>query len=258
MTTTATPPIWVISLRRSVDRRARIVSQLETLNLPYEIIDGVDGRELDPAETAAHYSTTEAITYNGRELTPGEIGCSLSHLRLYQRQIAEGLEEVVILEDDAFLEPEFANILTRTKSFPEDWDLVTLYGSPARVSFWGAKVFDEHHRFVRFASIAYGALGYVLRLEGARKLAATALPIRMPADHLTGGGLRNTLRIYGLTPACVRERLPGARYSTMPESHEVRSRWPTRDELHPVIWRLHKFKWGLVHFYEKCNPYRMI
>ncbi len=252
------PPIWVISLKRSSERRAHIAGQLDGLHLAYENIDAVEGSELRTDELAACYSPSQAIALNDRELTSGEIGCSLSHLRLYQRQIDEGLDEVVIIEDDAVVEPAFLEVLSRREALPEDWELVMLYGSPARVSYWGTRAFGPRHRCVRFASLAYGTVGYLLRRSGARKLQAHALPIRMAADHLTGGSIRTGVRLYGIVPPCIRERISSARDSTMPESHAVRGRWPTREELHPTMWPLHKLKWRLIHFYEKCNPYCLI
>ncbi len=252
------PPIWVVNLRRSTERREHIARQLDGLSVDYEIIDAVDGSELGPDDLAACYCPSGAISLLGRELTSGEIGCSLSHLRLYRRQVDEGLDEVVILEDDAVVDPAFLEILGRREDLPADWELVTFYGSPARISYWGARAIDPRHRCVKFASIAYGTLGYLLRESGARKLLAHALPIRMAADHLTGGRIRTGLRLYGLVPPCIRERPSGALDSTMPDSHAVRGRWPTREELHPAIWPLHRLKWGLIHFYQKCNPYRVV
>jgi len=94
------PLIWVINLKRSIERRQHITRHLDGLGLDYELIEAVDGRELSPEELEQAYCSSAAIASIRRELTPGEIGWSLSHLRLYQRQVDERLDEVVILEDD--------------------------------------------------------------------------------------------------------------------------------------------------------------
>ena len=39
----------------------------------------------------------------GRELTPGELGCSLSHIRLWEKMVKENIPEVLILEDDLLI-----------------------------------------------------------------------------------------------------------------------------------------------------------
>ena len=42
----ALPPIWVLSLERSKDRRLFMENQLKGLNLEFEIIKAVDGQAL--------------------------------------------------------------------------------------------------------------------------------------------------------------------------------------------------------------------
>ena len=79
--------IFVVSLKRSVDRRASMVTELERCGLRYEFVDAVDGRSLT-ASQRERYSATESLRLHGRELTSGEIGCALSHLLLYERMVA--------------------------------------------------------------------------------------------------------------------------------------------------------------------------
>ncbi len=161
-------PIWVINLRRSVERRAFIRAQLDSLGLDYELVEAVDGGKLSPQELSATYSPKAALALIDRELTRGEVGCSLSHLRLYQRQIDLGLEEVVILEDDVVVDPSFIEIMDRRAALPPDWELVLFHRLDTQVSYWGSRPFDQRHRCVKFASIAYGTHGYLLRPSGAQ------------------------------------------------------------------------------------------
>src|SRR5262245_33225985 len=127
------PPVWVISLRRSAERRAYITSHLGRLGLPFELIDAVDGRALAPQELDASYSPQEALRHCGRGLTSGDIGCSLSHLALYRKQLDLGLDEVVVLEDDAVIEPALVEILHARESLPPDWELVSFVRLDSRV-----------------------------------------------------------------------------------------------------------------------------
>ena len=46
------PPIFVISLARATERRADITRRLDAEGLQYEIVDAVDGRELNRADYA--------------------------------------------------------------------------------------------------------------------------------------------------------------------------------------------------------------
>jgi len=251
----ALPPIWVINLKRSADRRAFITAHLRDLGLSFELIEAADGEALSTEELAAVY---QAALCTPRPLTPGEIGCALSHLRLYQRQMDEGHEAVVILEDDAIVDPSFLDTMAQLARLPIDWELLLLCRSDAQVSFWGRQALSDHHRCVRFASLAHATTGYLLRRSGAAKLLAHGYPILRPADCLTGGGCLTGVRLYGLDPPCVSALPLESMPTTMPEAHALHRRWPTKEELGDVLWALHKAKWGLIHLYRRMSPFSMI
>jgi len=255
----AVPPIWVINLRRSTDRRAHITTQLDGLGLRYEFVEAVDGRDLSPEELAERYRRRESFAVLGRELAPGEVGCSLSHLKLYRKLLDEGLEEVVVLEDDAVVSPAFLDVVHHRDALPDDWEVVLLYRSRGPASCWGARPLGRQHRCVRLACNAYGSLAYLLRPSGARKLIAYNDPVRVAADHVTSGLVRIGLRIYAIDPPCVGEWFPFDTFrSTMPDAFLCRKKWPTREELGPALWLAHKCKQGLIHFCCKWNPFSIV
>jgi glycosyl transferase family 25 len=251
------PPIWVLNLRRSVERRNYITSHLASLGLPFELIEAVDGRALSRRDLDTLYSPRESVRLIGRELTLGEIGCYLSHLKLYRKQIDEGWDEVVIFEDDAVVDPALFEVLSQRRSLPADWDLVLFNDVRAPVSFWGSRPFGRF-RCVKFASTAWCTVGYILRRSGAQKLLAHGYPVRVQLDGLTGGSIRTGVRLYGIDPHCVRQLSEDASNSTMPEAYPLHERWPTRDELPGVLWNLHRMKWGMIHFYRRANPFSMV
>jgi len=252
------PPIWVLNLRRSPERRALITEHLDSLGLDHELIAAVDGRALSPSDLAASYDASRAIAQIGRELTRAEVGCCLSHLGLYRRQVEQGLDEVVILEDDAVVAPEFLEIMRRRDALPPDWELVSFFRGDTLVSYWGRRALDGRHRCVKFASIAWGAVGYLLRQSGARKLLTHGLPVHMEADRLIGGGVPTGVRLYGLDPPCIRERAAGREHSTMPENYALRPQWPKKGDFPLHHWLMHRSRVGLIHFYQKCNPFCIV
>jgi glycosyl transferase family 25 len=111
------PPTWVINLKRSPERRRYITAHLHELGLPFELIEAVDGRNLTPEDLAAVYGAERAITCIRRELAPGEVGCCLSHLKLYRRMVDENIDEALILEDDVMIQPDFFEIINRKTGF---------------------------------------------------------------------------------------------------------------------------------------------
>lgn len=218
------PPIWVISLQRSTDRRAHIIHHLNNHNLAFEICDAVDGQQLTAVDLAL-YDAQQAIQYLGREMTQGEIGCALSHLRLHQRMLDESLEEILIVEDDAVLKFGFFEVLQRRALFPKDWELMLLSSTNGICSAWYRQPLFEHLTVVKFAGRVYGNAAYLLKQSGARKLLAAGYPIRVPSDNLTGGAVRTGVRLYGISPVCVTTLHPfDLSQSTMPETREFRPR----------------------------------
>lgn len=213
------PPIWVLNLPRSTERRARISAHLEELGLGFEFVEAIDGRAMSPEECARAVDAPKLQRLLGRQLVPAEVATSLSHARLYRRQVDEGLESVIILEDDAVLDDGFFEVFDHWHQMPPDWEIVSFYfGIDTRTSFWGKRRVGGR-LCVKYGSVAFGAVAYMLRLSGARKLLAHSEPVQAPADWLTGGGVRTGIRLHGIYPPCAREYAPGAAHSTMPESY---------------------------------------
>lgn len=193
---------FVISLLRASDRRASIQRNLDQYGLSFEIVEAVDGRALRH-EHWAQYSAEAAIKTCKRELAPGEIGCALSHLSVYQRIVEEN-EEALILEDDALVGPDFIEVLANRDHFPPDWEIILFsheFGQPLP---WGKKRVTSIHQAVRFLNPVGLTSGYLLSVAGAKRLLRHAYPVRLPADGLTGRFRESGIRLYGIVPRCIR------------------------------------------------------
>lgn len=248
------PPIWVLSLPRSTDRRARIGQHLEGLGLGYEVIDAVDGRDLPPDECAREVDPHRLQGLIGRQLLPCEVACALSHRMLYQRQVDEGHEAVLILEDDAVLEPVVLELFSLRVQWPIDWELIYLYRGHTRVSIWGQKIVGSR-KFVRFGSVGFGAVAYMVRLSAARKLLQYSRQIGAPADWLTGGAVRTGVRLYGIDPPCAHEFAPGPASSTMPESYAMYT--PPPRQLSPAAAYIDSLIFRTKCLYQEISPFSL-
>jgi len=103
--------------------------------LNFEFVDAVDGRALTN-DQLSKYSSEASIRACGRELSPGEIGCALSHLGIYHKIVDDGFEEAVIFEDDSIINEDFLPILKNRKKYPKDWELFLFCHSHQRMQFW--------------------------------------------------------------------------------------------------------------------------
>lgn len=175
--------------------------QLSYLKLDFDFFDAVDGCALSEAEIRSVYSSELTVQLNGRDLTRGEIGCALSHIRIYEEMCKSNASDALILEDDAVVGTELVNVLQNRHRLPRDWDLINFF-TDTRERAFGPRVWHVYRptRFVRWPN---RTAAYLLSKRGAEKLMSTAYPIRMPADNLTGRGYRSGLNFYGMAPRLV-------------------------------------------------------
>lgn len=95
----------IIHMSGSSKRAANVEHLLYTLPKA-EIAEAVNGRE---AVSHRLHPTRKGDLYNPGypfPLSPGEVGCFLSHRQCWQRVVDEGWDYALIVEDDLALEPE--------------------------------------------------------------------------------------------------------------------------------------------------------
>jgi len=94
--------IFVINLKKDTNKRNRIISMFQKLNITnYEIFDAVNGNELKHFEINKKWYDP----WSHLHLTKGEVGCALSHFQLWQ-QIKKEKKMAMILEDDFIIDNE--------------------------------------------------------------------------------------------------------------------------------------------------------
>jgi glycosyl transferase, family 25 len=120
--------VFVISLSRSKDRHAEMVKELSKYNISFSFIEGVDGMEIDLNNLPSTvYDNNLALQNTGFPITQGELGCSLSVLKICRKVVEEKLESVLILQDDVKvneLNQKYAESLLTSVKFK--WDLLYL------------------------------------------------------------------------------------------------------------------------------------
>ncbi len=199
------PPIIVINLLRDVDKKNHIIKILEPLNLPYEFFEAVDGKQLSEAEINKVYDSKTAKKIWGRDLTNGEIGCSLSHIGIYKKMLANNVQQAIILEDDAVITTGFLKLIKQIQHFPNDWGLILLGYNTAEYDF-KIKQIKLHNllNYYLFQSISQfsGTHGYLINQKGAKKLLAANQKIYTSIDTLVGD--YKILNHYAVYPKVVK------------------------------------------------------
>ncbi len=199
---TKCPPVFVINLKQDTDRRAIMQDRLEPTGVPFEFIDAVDGRKFDLANTPC-YNRAKRLRYFGRDMIGGEIGCLLSHLKIYEKMNKENIPYAVILEDDVVFEPEFKSVLEKLCETHVPWDVVRFLGSEkvyARGCRKIAPLFEKYW-MARLPTAPGGAHGYILTLKAARIMIKHMKTNWVPIDTLQGRIWETGIETLVLYPA---------------------------------------------------------
>jgi collagen beta-1,O-galactosyltransferase len=197
----------MINLARREDRRIKMENIFRELGLVAETYAAVDGKLLTDdnlKEQGIEFLPGYYDPYHKRPMTMGEIGCFLSHYYIWENvshrffasiflfyihvlffQIVEHqLKEVLVLEDDIKFEHYFNEQAKRLLDEARKiggWDLI----------YFGRKRLQETDEpwvkgsdYMVKAGYSYWTLGYLITLEGAKKLiAANPLKMMLPVDE---------------------------------------------------------------------------
>ena len=203
--------VFVINLDRAPERLAHMRAELGRIGVPFERMPAVDGGALPAAEIARWTATPMA---DGTRLTPGEIGCILSHRKCWEAAAAAN-EPVAVFEDDVFLSADAAAFLRDATWLPTDADIVKLetFLRPTLVD--KEAVAAGARRLSRLRSLHAGTGGYVVSPAGARRLLSFGDKIALPLDHLMfdpASPAFADLVSYQLEPAvCIQGQVAGSR-----------------------------------------------
>lgn len=196
-------PVRIINLETSTERRLHMQEQMAAMGLDYRIVPAVNGGLLSQDEIDEIYRANAVLLRRGSHLSPGEIGCALSHIRLYREIVDNNIKAMAILEDDARIDKMILLAIEQYRHFPKDWDIVflgyrmratslnTVQELPGKISLKQPKGFG-HIRL---------AIGYIVSLDGASKLLKLTRDLHKPIDHYTGN--YRLLNTYVVDPALV-------------------------------------------------------
>lgn len=197
------PPVHVINLPRASERRERMRASLSAAGIPFAFVEAVDGSSLTADELKRFYSLSKTFQRIGRGLHPNEIGCSLSHSRIWEWMVNESVPEVLVLEDDISPLPVLREVLrSRFEWLPPDWRLVNFaydMATPLPIKTLPSGHL-AHLSVCTFDKVVMRAGAYLINLDGAKSLLRHAHPVTLPLDDLTGNASLLGVPVYGISP----------------------------------------------------------
>ncbi len=233
--------IFYINLDKDVERDDRMKRQLTVCNFDFERVTATWGKDVYLNQDL--YDSQKSIAINGHDMTPAEIGCADSHLRVMKKIIDEQIPWAVVMEDDVIIPPQFKLILSKLDT--KDAEYISFNYPPVGISFirnwmrsswwairedWkklpyiclkspyivGMALYEGFRDAVwrllnksgiaRFHRPLYLAGTYLISLAGARKIYDLGMPIYCPADRIQNQArVKKNLRLYGYVPLVVHQ-----------------------------------------------------
>ena len=165
--------VIIINLEKRLKKKQKMILKTKQLHQNYniEFFKGIDGLDITPS-----YLKTENIIiknnwknpFTNNAITLGEIGCAISHLKIWEIIVNKGYKFTLILEDDIFFDLNFnkkiENYFKQIKDNQIKFDLFYL----SRKSF--ESDLQQYSDNIFKPNFSYWTCGYILSLEGAIKL----------------------------------------------------------------------------------------
>ncbi len=180
MTADTAWPIFVISLTDAQRRRAPLLGQLAAMRLDCEVVAAIDGRRGLPPEYEARIDRAATERNLGRRMADAEYACALSHNLVYRRVLDESLPGAIVLEDDAILQPGFAEFVA--SGAYRSCDLILLDYGTAHVWPFSSRMLTPDARAGRVSMSPQLTTGYGVSAHGCSYLAGKSQPISGTAD----------------------------------------------------------------------------
>jgi GR25 family glycosyltransferase involved in LPS biosynthesis len=167
--------IYVINLKKNQDRLEKFMENAKKANVEVERFDAVYGKELkkDHPDILKYF-----IKDHG--LNPGQIGCALSHIKIWEDAINNNYNNIIIFEDDAVIPEDFLDRFNEAyNELPNDWDILLLGG----VKLGGKKYNNLKHILKpKKGSVNLGTSSMLLNIKFINKLLDN-LKINKPIDN---------------------------------------------------------------------------
>ncbi|MGH2303434.1 glycosyltransferase family 25 protein [Enterobacter hormaechei] len=235
--------IFIVNLKKSVERRQKMEAQLQALGLEAEFIEAVDGRLMSEEERK---SVTAKVNY---AFLPGEIGCALSHQKIYKKMIDENIDNALILEDDVVLDEEFKKVLAQI-SIPADRPSVILLSRSNKFFKKPLKKLTNKHSLHKTLH-ATTTHSYIVNKIAARSLLKGLNPVWIVADKWALFEDMSLVDVYSVVPHPV-HLSDEAKSSTINIPEDAQAIHKKKKELWNLLMSRRTLKTKLKHKYRRA------
>lgn len=222
---------FIISLPKDIDRRESCILHTKKVGLDPICFEATYGKAVIEAINEGDKSLAQKVSFLDKVeiklplfrkviiedcLSVAELGCALSHLRVYEHMVKNNIECALIMEDDCQLLEPCKFIIPEILKYKKHWDIVQISNnSGIRDLIFRRKIYlDKSKEFYikregmgfldplfNRRRVALLASAYIINLKGAKRLLEIGYPVRIVADYLLGLIAYNQLRLFTCHPS---------------------------------------------------------
>lgn len=199
----------------------KLSGKLLSMNLKLEKFLGIDTRKLDTRILELMPNLSQFIDNNKGNIgdnyytvykdnilkrkSLGSLGTCLSHLYIYKQMLQDNIQNLCIFEEDAIINDDFRVKLDKLLSnLPKDWDIIYLgmscdYNHDDRCH--KNDNLEEVKPNLYKIKYSYGTYGYIININGVKKILPNIYPIWWHIDTLLSNLMvQNIINAYCYIP----------------------------------------------------------
>lgn len=197
--------VFVISLKRSQERRDYISAQLQAQNIDFNFFDAIDGGDKSNPLLKRYNYAKRLWLSSGKMPTNGEIGCYASHYSLWQKCVDMG-QPLVVVEDDAKICPNAAKTQMIAAEKIQQYGFLRLESVIRGETILMEQ--GEHYRISHMSDNFGGLRAYAIAPWAAQKLLNGSKSWSLPVDNYIGAPYFHGMESYHLHPEFAEDTRP--------------------------------------------------
>ncbi|MDB9818468.1 glycosyltransferase family 25 protein [Pelagibacterales bacterium] len=247
--------VYIINLNQDKDRRSYVEKELKRVGIDnYSFISAIDGSML-PQNDLDYYNSSNKFW---PKMSPGQVGCSMSHVKLYKDFLDTKYDYALVLEDDISFRNNFNVSLIDDilfNNFPKNH--IILLNEIA--TFFKKSRFKISKNFNLVKVIkASCTSSYLIDKYAAEQLIRKNEPIRVFADDFNIFQEIWHIDVYGVDPFIAEQNTKDFDTTIHYQMHIPRSKMKIRSFFkfdYYLILRLIKIKYEFLRIFRKVNSH---
>ncbi|WIY27018.1 glycosyltransferase family 25 protein [Parasedimentitalea psychrophila] len=194
---------FIIHLARATQRHAQVQKLRTRLGPDSEIIAAVDGSTLSRADLAAAYQPVPQAPRYPFALRPGEVGCFLSHRRVWTALLESDADAALVVEDDVELSMDFEAALSLAQRNLDALGYIQLQTR----DYLGSEIDrQDGYALIRPQLTPLRTSAQLVSRAAAKSLLDISAPFDRPVDSFLQMHWHTGIHLAVISPACVIDR----------------------------------------------------